>query len=254
MMNLGKTIASAFTRISGIELIPSWRLENFAFESFLRRIFEKYSIDLVIDVGANQGQYRDFIRYQVGYQGLIISFEPDPECVKAMLERSKRDRKWRIEPFALGREEGELELRVATDSHFNSFLNPDKAGLTATLFKEKSEIEHTEVVAVRKLNNYMNNLLELEVSRPYLKLDTQGFDLEVMRGADVFLKRVCALQTEVSVRAIYDGMPDYLETFEFLSRAGFDLSHSFPVSHDRALRLIEFDCIAVNSKFADLIR
>lgn len=252
-MNFGKKIASAFARITGLELIPSWRLETFAFESFLRRLFETYSVDLVLDVGANQGQYRDFIRYQVGYNGLIISFEPDPACVKVLLERSKLDNNWQIEPFALGSQEAKLELRVAADSHFNSFLNPDRSGLTDKLFKYKSAVDHAEVVAVRKLDGYMDYLLELGVSRPYLKLDTQGFDLEVLRGAAMFLNNVCALQTEASVRGIYEGMPDYREMLDFLTMAGFDLSHDFPVSHDPALRLIEFDCIAVNSKFANLI-
>jgi len=250
---LTKKIASAFTHITGLELIPSWRLDALAFESFLRRLFEKYSIDVVVDVGANLGQYRDFIRYQVGYQGLIVSFEPDPECLKVLRERSKQDKNWLVEPYALGRQNSELELRVAADSRFNSFLGPDRAGLTTKLFKGKSETDHTEMVEVRILNDYINKFIELGVKRPYLKLDTQGFDLEVMGGADIFLENVCALQTEVSVRPIYDGMPGYREMFEFLSVIGFNLSQSFSVSHDPALRLIEFDCIAINSKFADIL-
>lgn len=253
MTTLAKKFASAFTRLTRIELVPSWRLDALAFELFLKRLFEKYSIDVVVDVGANLGQYRDFIRYQVGYHGLIVSFEPDPECLKVLYERSKKDKNWLVEPYALGRQNGELELRVAADSRFNSFLGPDSAGLTTKLFKGKSETDHIEMVVVKKLNDYVNKFLDLGVGRPYLKLDTQGFDLEVLGGAEVFLQKVCALQTEVSVRPIYEGMPGYREVFEFLSATGFDLSQSFSVSHDPALRLIEFDCIAVNSKFVDIL-
>jgi len=67
----------------GLTIIPSWRLDQYPFEIFLRRLFDLYKIDLVIDVGANLGQYRDFIRKAVGFEGWIVSFEPDPECLKA---------------------------------------------------------------------------------------------------------------------------------------------------------------------------
>lgn len=228
-------------------------MENHSFELFLRRLFDSYSIDAVIDVGANLGQYHDFVRYQVGYPGWIVSFEPDPECVVKLQERSKSDEKWHIEPVALGRQPGQLDLHVTADSHFNSFLLPDKHGLMAKQYEVKSKVTHKATVEVRTLNDYEPFFAELGVSSPYLKLDTQGFDLEVLMGSSRFLRNVRALQTEASVRAIYDGMPDYLETLDFLSKSGFSLSNTFPVSHDPAMRLVEFDCVAVNSKFADLI-
>lgn len=123
----------------------------------------------------------------------------------------------------------------------------------AKQYEEKSKIINKATVQVRTLDDYEPLFAELLVSHPYLKLDTQGFDLEVLMGASSLLPNVCALQTEASVRAIYDGMPDYRETLDYLSKSGFALSHSFPVCHDRALRLVEFDCVAVNSSFADLV-
>lgn len=248
-----KASLSALTRSAGFELIPTWRIQHLSFELFLRDLFSMYSIDLVIDVGANLGQYHDFVRYQVGYQGWIVSFEPDPDCVLRLLERSRSDDKWHIEPVALGCQRGLLDLHVTADSHFNSFLHPAKDGLVAKQFEVKSKIINKSTVQVRTLEDYEPLFAELIVSRPYLKLDTQGFDLEVLMGATNFLPKIRALQTEASVRAIYDGMPDYQETLDYLSKSGFALSHTFPVCHDHALRLIEFDCVAVNSSFADLV-
>jgi len=93
----------------------------------------------------------------------------------------------------------------------------------------------------------------LGVKAPYLKLDTQGFDLEVLKGANEFLRTIRALQTEVAVQTIYKGMPNYEEMLPSLGKHGFSWSNSFPVSHDPALGLIEFDCIAINKKYGDEI-
>lgn len=248
-----KETVSTVTRAVGLELIPTWRLENLSFELFLRKLFDLYSIDAVIDVGANNGQYHDFVRHQVGYQGWIVSFEPDPDCVLKLLERSKGDSKWRIEPVGLGCQIDQLDLHVTANSHFNSFLQPDKDGLTAKQFEAQSTVTRTTTVEVRTLDDYAHFFSELGIRRSYLKLDTQGFDLQVLKGASRLLPKVCALQTEASVRAIYKDMPDYRNTLDTLSKSGFTLSQTFPVCHDPALRLVEFDCVAVNTKFADQI-
>jgi hypothetical protein len=82
--------------------------------------------------------------------------------------------------------------------------------------------------------------------RPYLKLDTQGFDIEVLRGAADSLQAVRALQTEASVQGIYKGMPGYMDTLRHLDGLGFDITGMYTVSRDNALRLVEFDCVMIN--------
>lgn len=86
--------------------------------------------------------------------------------------------------------------------------------------------------------------------RPYLKLDTQGFDREVMEGARGSLAEIPALQSEVSVLGIYKGMPGYMDTIHYLGERGFDITGVYPASRDRALRLIEFDCVMINRAMA----
>ena len=54
------------------------------------------------------------------------------------------------------------------------------------------------------------------------------------------------MQSEVSVLPLYDGMPDYKTSIEAFGAAGFDLSGLFPVVLDQALRVVEFDCVAVS--------
>ena len=84
--------------------------------------------------------------------------------------------------------------------------------------------------------------------RPYLKLDTQGFDLQVMQGGLDSLCEIVGFQTEASIRPIYEGMPDYRDAIRFGNERGFEISGMFPVSLDNALRMIEFDCVFVNGQ------
>jgi hypothetical protein len=86
----------------------------------------------------------------------------------------------------------------------------------------------------------------LGFERPYLKLDTQGFDIEVLQGSRDSLGAVRALQTEASVIGIYKGMPGYVEIIRYLDEHGFDITGFYPVSRDSSLRLVEFDCVMIN--------
>jgi hypothetical protein len=72
----------------------------------------------------------------------------------------------------------------------------------------------------------------------------------VLRGAERSLLEVRALQTEASVVGIYKGMPGYMETIDHLTERGFDITGMYPVSRDSALRLLEFDCVMINRRFA----
>jgi hypothetical protein len=83
--------------------------------------------------------------------------------------------------------------------------------------------------------------------RPYLKLDTQGWDLEVIDGGPQTLPRVLALQTEVSCRAVYEGMPTMATSLDVLAAHGFAVSGLFPVTRDADLRVVELDCVAVRA-------
>lgn len=89
-------------------------------------------------------------------------------------------------------------------------------------------------------------------SNIYLKIDTQGYDREVLKGASDSLDRISAIQTEMSVTAIYDGMPGYIEMLNFLGNKNFVPSGFFPVNPKPALQLIEFDCCLVNSNLLEL--
>ena len=87
---------------------------------------------------------------------------------------------------------------------------------------------------------------DLEALRTtYLKLDTQGFDLEVLRGGPRAASVIPALQSEVSFEPIYENMPDYLEAIAEFGRHGFAVSDMFLVNPEQGGIAIEFDCVMV---------
>lgn len=229
----------------GFELVPLWRLPRRPMAEHLRALFRRLKINCVLDVGGNLGQYRDFLRDDVGYQGRIISFEPIAALANALEERAKGDPSWEICRCALGAADEERVLHVMKHPNFSSFLAPTTSAVDQ--FAEWNSIEHEESVPVRRLDTVLRTLPSLHgLDRPYLKMDTQGFDLEVVRGATAVLPTVRALQTEASILPIYHGMPSWITAVETLQGLGFEISGFFPVSTDPNMRLIEVDCVMIN--------
>ena len=220
---------------AGYDVIASWRRENWSRSERLAAIFDRFEIDCVIDVGANRGQYRDFLRLEMGFTGRIVSFEPLADVAAALTDRAKADPQWSVHTCALGRENGEIQLNVMKGSTFSSLRSPKPDAP----FSEKNTVIATQPVSVRRLDSFEipGNL--------YLKLDTQGYDVEAFAGAAAMLPRVLAMQSEVSVIPIYDGAPTWEEALREYRASGFAISDFFTVTHDRHERAVEFDCILV---------
>ena len=247
-----KTRVTNLARSRGYDITPLWRLETRPLVLHLREVLDKYAIDCVFDVGANLGQFYDLLRTEIGWKGLVLSFEPARKYADILNSRCLGESNWRVFDYALGHESGSATINITQSPGLNSFLAPrtDQVGG----FWKSDSVLHTEVVQVRTLDGVFAELQrQYAFSSPYLKIDTQGFDLEVIRGAGEALREVRAMQTEASVKPIYEGQPIFIESLEYLGRLGFEISGMFPVTRDRALRLIEFDCIMVNRRFADAI-
>ena len=84
------------------------------------------------------------------------------------------------------------------------------------------------------------------VPRLFLKLDTQGYDLQALGGAGDRMGDVVALQSEISCIPIYEGMPHLTQQIAAYEQAGFASAGMFPVTWDHeTLAVIEFDLLMV---------
>lgn len=243
-----KQIVTQFAQKLGYEIVPAWRMRGLSFARHLASVFEQYQVESVIDVGANAGQYRDFLRSEVRFHGPILSYEPQPDCFKKLTERAAQDSAWHLRNLALGTETGELSLNVMQESQFSSFLAPEH-GVVGD-FSGMNQVREVIKVPVVTLDDDLSSPSTPAAmhGRIYLKLDTQGFDLTVLRGATQTLARTVALQTELSIKPVYQGMPGYRQMIDELESLGFELSSMFPVSHDDALGLIEADGVFINRR------
>lgn len=195
--------------------------------------------DMVIDVGGNEGQYYHELRHTLGFAGPICTFEPNPALYQALKARSAADPAWHVFPYAAGAEPGELVLNLTASSTFGSLLTPTDAQVGI----EGNRVVGQARVPVRRLDSLGQELAACGPGRRiFLKLDTQGFDLQAFAGASGLLDRIVAVQSEVSVIPIYDGMPDYMTAIATYRAAGFELGAVMPVSLIDG-RDIEFDCV-----------
>ena len=249
---LGKSVTSIATK-RGYELVPFWKMAERPLVNQLQRVFALYGIDTVIDVGANKGQFHDLIRNDVGFQGKIHSFEPVSSYARELEKKSISDPAWKIHSYALGSEPGTAEINVTRSPGLNSFLAPRTDVVTD--FWNDDSISGVERVMVRTLDEVLaEEGIDCSRQGVYLKLDTQGFDLEVIKGAGKSIGGIRGLQTEASIQPIYHGMPTYGETLQKLNELGFALSGMFPVTSDASLRLIELDFVFINNHFSSLMK
>src|SRR5579871_1806209 len=233
-------LARRLLRPLGVE-VRAFR-DDLTLDTHLWRLFPSLGINCVIDVGARVGEYGRFLRRN-GYRGRIVSFEPVHASFVALEARARHDPAWETVQLALGSTPGVAEINVARASNFSSFRTT--SAYAASVYPE-AMANRIERVQVKRLDEVIDSVLSgVRSPRVYLKMDTQGWDLEVFRGTRGCLDRIVALQTEMSVQPLYEGMPDFRESLSEFNRAGFSISGMYRVASDDRQRLIEFDCVMV---------
>ena len=229
--------AKHLLRKVGVEVSRSPAPNTFAWQ--LRQIVRLRHIDGVVDVGGHHGEFATMMRDDVGYRGPIVSFEPSSASFAVMSEHLAVDRAWSGQQMALGSASATLALNMFSSTDFNSFRQPNELGQQ----RFGASSDQVESVEVRRLDQ----VLELP-GQLLLKSDTQGFDLEVLRGASGLLDRVVAITVELPVRNIYADSPSLTDLVGYLAGVGFELVGMFPLSRDRdRLRVIEFDGVFLRS-------
>lgn len=217
------------------------RASSVGFYALRSRIFQKLGVDLLIDVGANAGQYVRDVR--PGFSGPIISFEPTVKAFQSLSRRAQGDPLWKCQNLALGAETGSATIQVSSNDVFSSFLPISAYG--RKLFDKETLTQRTETVRVERLDQVLPVMFpEWRTSRIYLKVDTQGSDIHVIRGASGILSQVVALQMEISLLPIYQDQPHWTTTVQEIEQMGFAVSGTFPVNFD-GNAAVELDCVMV---------
>ena len=198
----------------------------------------------VVDVGANVGQFGIDLRRN-GYEGRICSFEPIPSIFDDLINTSKHFQPWDCHNFGIGDDNLELEINVSrNDALSSSFLpmNPKHRE-----YFPGSDFIKTEIASVKTLDSILPHL-NLDLSRTLLKIDAQGFESKVIRGANRSLKFIPFCFLEVSLIQMYEGESSLIQILNQLSAYGHEVIDIYPGSSDSNGTLIQFDFLT--SKFS----
>jgi len=240
-MKLHQKIASIF----GYEMIRKKKLGHLLATSHLKLLLDKLKINCILDVGANIGQFADKLR-DSGYEGWIFSFEPIQDNYKVLVNKSRQDDRWLIFNMALGSVSTIESLNITKATAFASFHSPNKYSHNR-FGDQQVDIARSEDVQVERLDNILGEIIEYIASpQIFLKMDTQGYDVEVFKGSEKVLDKIKGLQSEISFQQIYKDMPDYSESLGIYRNKGFEVTGLYPVSRDHTnMTLIEMDCFMV---------
>ena len=183
---------------------------------------KRHGITNIIDVGANVGQFYFEIK-SAGYDGNVISFEPLPDAHKRLIAFSKNRSDWTIyDPIAIGSSVSTTTLNIANNSASSSIRNQTE------LMKKNAKFAK-EINQVKVNITTLDNALEfMNYSNCALKIDTQGYELEVLKGASQTLKKIRLISVELSLAELYEGQAKYHQIDEYLRSIGFRLIELYP--------------------------
>jgi len=205
-------------------------------------LFHHFNIDLLLDVGANSGQYSLLARRN-GYSGSIISFEPLSSAHKKLIVNAKNDNYWKVYPrCGIGSSISELTINISKNSYSSSLLDILPSHTDAA---PESKYIGKETVNIKTLDSLFDeNLFNLHHKSIYLKIDTQGFEKEVLEGSLTSLQYIKCVELELSVILLYKNQNLYDFFFKFMRENGFELWTLSPgISDPKSGQLLQFDAI-----------
>lgn len=214
-----KTTLRRLARTSGYDIVKWHPIP--AEVTARKRLLDGFGIDVILDVGANAGQFALSLRDPMGYRGQIVSFEPLPDAFAHLRGLADKDPAWEAHNIALGDVDGELKLNVSKNRVSSSFFAIRD---TSTSVEPDSAYETECMVTVRSLDSLLPDLDVVKAdSRVMLKLDTQGFESRVIAGAKESLSRMSLVQMEMSLVRLYDDEVLFLDMCNLMRQLGFDL-------------------------------
>lgn len=198
-----------------------------------------YGINKVLDIGANTGQFGLQLR-ELGYTGEIISFEPLSSAFNILKQNSHSDPNWQIYNYAIGNSNGSIKINIAGNSQSSSINN-----MLDTHLKAAPESKY---IGQEKVDIHCLDTLFPEIYRPndniYLKIDTQGYEKNVIEGAAQSLPLIQTIQLEMSLVPLYENEMEFVQMYYLLYNKGYRLVSIEPGFVDRKSgQLLQIDGI-----------
>ena len=193
-------------------------------DGIYQEIIKTYKIDLILDIGASTGYWAQNIR-ENDYKGKIISFEPHDQAYEHILKKSESDINWEVKNIALSDNDEITVLHVSKNresSSLSKMLKIHKAALPDSYYtKEKIRVK------VQKLDTLFPNIIK-DGNNVFAKIDVQGFEEKVIKGASETISKIKVIQLEISFKKLYSDDAIFEEMYQLMNNLGFYLYHIFP--------------------------
>lgn len=196
------------------------QIKRFPDKDLQRRILlmSKLNIETVLDIGANIGQYAFDLR-KLGYTNRIISFEPLRTAYEQLCNNSSKDSYWSVYNYALGSESCISTINVSGNSYSSSILQILPSHLESA---PESKYVDKEEIEIKRLDSVFNSFC-IDTDRVMLKIDTQGFEKNVIEGAAKVLDKIILIQLEMSIIPLYKNEMIFTEMINYLDDKGYQL-------------------------------
>jgi FkbM family methyltransferase len=159
-----------------------------------------HEIDVVLDIGANVGQFARSLR-RAKYRQKIVSFEPLSKAHADLIKASQHDPAWEIAPrTAIGDSDGEVEIHIAGNSVSSSILGMLDSHVRAA---PSSDYVGTEIAPICTIDSIADNYCPPE-KRIFMKIDSQGYEPQILDGATKTLYIAMGVQMELSLVQLYE--------------------------------------------------
>lgn len=192
-------------------------------------LVKHHNIDLIFDIGANTGQYAEML-FSLGYKGKIVSFEPLSDAYKAMKSKAQKNPNWiAAEQCAIGEFDGEIEINVSENSVSSSLMKVMDEHVKA---EPSSRIAKQEKVKIYKLDTIAKQFMG-SAKNLLIKIDTQGYEDNVIEGAKETIKQCKGMQVELSLTKLYEGQKLFDEMVKKITSLGFSLQQIEPSFTDK---------------------
>lgn len=209
-----KNTINTFLSIFNLKLNKITLSNNFYY--YIVRTLIHFDINVLLDVGANSGQFAEkTIIY--GYKKKIISFEPMSKAHKELSLKSKKYKNWEIyKRVGIGEKKGVKILNISKNSVSSSILEINKKHLVD---EPNARIISKEKINLVTLNDVLKNFNKKD--KIFLKIDTQGFEKKIIKGASKVLNKINCIMLETSIIPMYKGEDNYIEIIQFMKKKGF---------------------------------
>ena len=197
--------------------------------------------DLIVDVGANRGQFT-LAALNVLPQSNIICFEPLRSAYKGLISLFDGDSRVSMHNTAIGDADIQMSMNISNKEDSSSLL--EISDLQAEIFPG-TEHSDCEKVVVSRLSNYMTT--DLVNKNILIKIDVQGYELEVLRGAGNILSQIQTIYVECSFVELYAQQAIAKDIIEFLSSYGFLLEGIYNLEYDDLGMAVQGDFLFTNS-------